>query len=185
MLDDVIQATEGKMQKSLEVLRRDLSSVRAGVATPGMLEKINVDYYGTPTPINQLANVAIPEPRVLTIQAWDKSAIALIEKAILKSDLGITPANDGTLIRLVVPQLTEERRQEIVKSLKKKAEDGKVALRNVRRDALEEVKKAEKDKRTSEDEAKKTQDKVQKLTDKYIKEIDTALENKEKEVMSV
>ncbi|MDR1961273.1 MAG: ribosome recycling factor [Gracilibacteraceae bacterium] len=184
-LEDTIRITEEKMQKTLEAFGKDLRSVRAGLASPGMLEKITVDYYGTPTPVNQLASVAVAEPRVLTIQPWDKNAVPAIEKAILKSDLGITPANDGAVIRLAVPQLTAERRQEIVKSLKKRAEEARVALRNIRRDGLEEVKKAEKDKQCSEDESKKTQDKVQKLTDKYIKDVDAALEIKEKEIIAV
>ncbi|MDR1604356.1 MAG: ribosome recycling factor [Gracilibacteraceae bacterium] len=184
-LDDVIRTTEEKMGKTFEVLGRDLRSVRVGLASPGMLDKIIVDYYGTQTPVSQMASIAVTEPRVLTIQPWDKSAIAAIEKAILKSDLGITPMNDGAIIRLVVPQLTAERRQEIVKSMKKRGEETRVALRNIRREGLEEIKKTEKDKLCSEDEAKKTQDRVQKLTDKYIKEVDAALETKEQEIVAV
>ncbi|MDR0434882.1 MAG: ribosome recycling factor [Gracilibacteraceae bacterium] len=173
------------MKKTFDILSKDLRSVRAGLASPGMLDKITVDYYGTQTQIAQMANVATPEPRMLTIQPWDKSAITAVEKAILKSDLGITPANDGSVIRLVVPQLTAERRQEIVKSVKKRAEEARVALRNIRRDSLDEIKKTEKEKLCSEDEAKKCQDRVQKLTDKYIKDVDSALEIKEKEIVAV
>ena len=185
MINDVLNEAEQKMTKTVEVFRKDLASVRAGRANPAMLDKVMVDYYGTPTPINQLANIAVPEPRLLTIQPWDKSTIKDIEKAILKSDLGITPTNDGVVIRLVVPQLTQERRAEIVKTVKKKAEEAKVAVRNIRREVIDDIKKLEKDKVVSEDEAKKGQDKAQKLTDKYIKEIDSILEKKEKEIMEV
>jgi len=185
VINDVLNEAEQKMTKTVEVFRKDLASVRAGRANPAMLDKVMVDYYGTPTPINQLANIAVPEPRLLTIQPWDKSTIKDIEKAILKSDLGITPTNDGVVIRLVVPQLTQERRAEIVKTVKKKAEEAKVAVRNIRREVIDDIKKLEKDKVVSEDEAKKGQDKAQKLTDKYIKEIDSILEKKEKEIMEV
>jgi len=185
VINDVLNEAEQKMAKTIEVFRKDLASVRAGRANPAMLDKITVDYYGTPTPINQLANISVPEPRMLTIQPWDKSSIKDIEKAILKSDLGITPTNDGVVIRLIVPQLTAERRAEIVKSVKKKAEEARVAIRNIRREVIDDIKKIEKDKIVSEDEAKKGQDKAQKLTDKYIKEIDSILEKKEKEIMEV
>ncbi len=185
MINEVLTETEEKMKKTVEVLRKDLASVRAGRANPAMLEKVTVDYYGTPTPVNQLANVSVPEPRMLVIQPWDKSSIKDIEKAILKSDLGLTPSNDGVVIRLNIPQLTAERRAEIVKTVKKKAEEARVAVRNVRREAIDDIKQIEKDKIASEDESKKGQEKAQKLTDKHIKDIDDVLEKKEKEVMEV
>jgi len=185
MISDVLNLTEEKMKKTVELLRKDLGSIRAGRANPAMLEKINVDYYGTPTPINQLANISVPEPRTLLIQPWDKSSIKDIEKAILKSDLGITPSNDGVVIRLIVPQLTEERRKDIVKMIKKKAEEARVAIRNIRREAIDDIKKLEKEKAATEDDSKKAQEKSQKLTDKYIKDIDELLEKKEKEIMEV
>ncbi|MFZ5900559.1 ribosome recycling factor [Desulforudis sp. 1088] len=182
---ELIQATEGNMQKTIEILKKDFASLRAGRATPALLDKIAVDYYGTPTPINQLASISVPEPRLLIIQPWDKSAIGAIERAILKSDLGITPANDGNVIRLTVPQLTQERRQELVKLIKKRAEEGRVAVRNLRRDVLEQLKAKQKNGEISEDDLKRSQDEVQKLTDRYIKEIDSLLAAKEKEIMEV
>lgn len=185
MINEVLNESEEKMKKTVEVLRKDLASVRAGRANPAMLDKITVDYYGTPTPVNQLANVSVPEPRMLIIQPWDKSSIKDIEKAILKSDLGLTPSNDGVVIRLNIPQLTAERRTEIVKAVKKKAEEARVAVRNIRRELIDDIKQIEKDKIASEDESKKGQEKAQKLTDKYIKDIDEVLEKKEKEVMEV
>ena len=167
------------------MFRKDLVSIRAGRANPAILEKVTVDYYNTPTPINQLATVSVPEPRMLIIQPWDKSVIKDIEKAIMKSDLGLTPSNDGNVIRLAIPQLTAERRAEIVKTVKKKAEEARVAVRNVRRELIDDIKEMEKQKTISEDESKKGQEKAQKLTDKYIKEIDEILEKKEKEIMEV
>jgi len=185
MLTDIINDAEDRMKKSVEVLRKELASIRAGRANPGMLEKITVDYYGTPTPVNQLANISVPESRMLIIQPWDKTSMPAIEKAILKSDLGLTPSNDGVVIRLTIPQLTAERRTEIVKTVKKKAEENRVAVRNIRRDLIDDIKKVEKEKVVSEDEAKKGQEKAQKLTDKYIKDIDDVLDKKEKEIMEV
>jgi len=185
MINEVLNESEEKMKKTVEVLRKDLASVRAGRANPAMLDKITVDYYGTPTPVNQLANVSVPEPRMLIIQPWDKSSIKDIEKAILKSDLGLNPSNDGVVIRLNIPQLTAERRAEIVKTVKKKAEEARVAVRNIRRELIDDIKQIEKDKIASEDESKKGQEKAQKLTDKYIKDIDDVLEKKEKEIMEV
>jgi ribosome recycling factor len=180
-----MKETEEKMKKVIEVFRKDLAGLRAGRATPALLDKISVDYYGTMTPVSQLANISTPEPRLLIIQPWDKKSIASIEKAIMKSDLGMTPVNDGNVIRLAVPHLTTERRNDLVKLIKKNAEDERVVIRNLRRDANEMIKKGEKDKLISEDEAKKAQDDVQKLTDKYIKEVDQVTANKEKEVMEV
>ncbi|HHV63507.1 MAG TPA: ribosome recycling factor [Peptococcaceae bacterium] len=185
MINGVLNEAENKMKKTVELLRKDLASVRAGRANPAMLEKVFVDYYGTPTPINQLANISVPEPRLLVIQPWDKSSIKDIEKAILKSDLGLNPSNDGVVIRLAIPQLTAERRAEIVKTVRKKAEEARVAVRNIRRELIDDIKQIEKDKLASEDEAKKGQEKAQKLTDKYIKEIDEVLEKKEAEIMEV
>ncbi|AFV03112.1 Ribosome recycling factor [Dehalobacter sp. UNSWDHB] len=185
MLNEFLNDAEEKMHKTEEVLKKDLASVRAGRANPAVLDKVSVDYYGTPTPINQLANVSVPDPRMITIQPWDKSSIKDIEKAILKSDLGLMPSNDGMVIRLNIPQLTAERRAEIVKTVKKKAEDAKVAVRNIRRELIDEIKQLEKDKTVSEDDSKKGQEKAQKLTDKTVKDIDEILEKKEKEIMEV
>jgi len=185
LIKELMKETEEKMKKVIEVFRKDLAGLRAGRATPALLDKISVDYYGTMTPVSQLANISTPEPRLLIIQPWDKKSIASIEKAIMKSDLGMTPVNDGNVIRLAVPHLTTERRNDLVKLIKKNAEDERVVIRNLRRDANEMIKKGEKDKLISEDEAKKAQDDVQKLTDKYIKEVDQVTANKEKEVMEV
>ncbi len=185
MVKGIINQTEDKMKKTLDVFRREMASVKAGRASAAMLEKISVDYYGTPTPINQVANISVPEPRVLLIQPWDRSSLAGIEKAIQKSDLGINPNSDGNSIRLVVPQLTEDRRREIVKQLHKKAEEERVAIRHERRGALEQFKILKKDAKISEDEEKRAESEVQKLTDRYIKEIDHVLELKEKEVLEV
>lgn len=176
---------EEKMQKALDALRKEYSTLRAGRATTSLLDKINVDYYGSPTPVNQVANISVPEPRMIIIQPWEKNMLGVIEKAILKSDLGLTPNSDGAVIRLNIPQLTQERRTELVKVVHKKSEDARVAVRNLRRDANEAVKKVEKDKTISEDEAKKGQEDMQKLTDKYIKEIDKIMAAKEKEIMEV
>ena len=181
----VYASHEDRMKKAIEVLRREYGSLRAGRATTGLLDKIFADYYGTPTPINQVANIAIPEPRTIVIQPWEKKMLPVIEKAILKSDLGMTPNNDGSVIRLVLPQLTQQRRQELVKVVHKQAEDGRVAIRNLRRDANETLKKIEKDKTASEDEVKKAQEDIQKLTDKYIKDVDQIMAIKEKEIMEV
>ena len=185
MISDIMNEAEDRMKKTVEVLRKELASVRAGRANPAMLEKITVDYYGTPTPVNQLANISIPESRMLIIQPWDKTSMPAIEKAILKSDLGLTPSNDGVVIRLTIPQLTAERRTEIVKTVKKKAEENRVAVRNIRRELIDDIKKVEKEKIVSEDESKKGQEKAQKLTDKYIKDIDDVLNKKELEIMEV
>lgn len=185
MIKDIIKDSEDRMKKAIEHLTKDLASMRAGRANPGMLDRIMVDYYGEPTPLNQLANITVPEARLLVIQPWDKHSIADIEKAIMKSDLGINPSNDGNVIRLVVPQLTEERRKDLVKVVKKRAEEAKVALRNIRREANDLIKQAEKDKLVSEDEAKKGNDEIQKITDKGVKDIEAILLAKEKDVMEV
>lgn len=185
MINTIKQDAEERMNKTVGVLRSDLQTIRTGKATPALLDKIQVEYYGTPTPINQLANIAVPEARMLTIQPWDKSAMAAIEKAILKSDLGITPNNDGSLIRLVLPQLTQDTRKDLVKRVKKKGEDAKVSVRNIRRDSNDDLKASEKSKEITEDESKGAQDDIQKMTDKHIAEIDKLVENKEKEIMEV
>ncbi|MBO8137065.1 MAG: ribosome recycling factor [Desulfotomaculum sp.] len=185
MINDILKDAEEKMKKSVEVTKGEFASMRAGRATPALVEKIQVEYYGTPTPLNQLASISAPEPRLLVIQPWDKNVIPEIEKAIQKSDLGINPANDGSVVRLNIPQLTEERRAELVKVIKKKAEEGRVAIRNIRREAIDELKTAQKDGEISEDDLKRAQDSVQKITDKYVKQIDEILETKEKEIMQV
>lgn len=185
VVKEILNETGDKMKRVSEALRREFAGLRAGRATPALLERIMVDYYGVQTPINQLANISVPEPRLLVIQPWDKTIMPNIEKAILKSDLGITPANDGTVIRLVVPQLTEERRQELVKNVRKSAENGRVAVRNIRREANENIKKLEKKGEISEDESRRTQDEVQKLTDEAIREVDRILAAKEKEILEV
>jgi len=178
---------EDKMSKALDVLKKEFATLRTGRASLGLLDGIMVDYYGTPTPLNQAANMAVPDPRQITIQPWEPKMLGEIEKAILKSDVGITPTNDGKLIRLSIPSLTEERRHQIVKHAKKLAEDARVAIRNVRRDVNDEIKKKGKDKEAhvSEDETKKLQDEIQKITDTYIKKIDDLLVHKEKEIMTV
>ena len=185
MLREVFSSQEERMKKSIEALKRDYAALRAGRATPALLDRVMVEYYGAPTPINQVANVSVPEPRMITIQPWDKGMLSDIEKAIMKSDLGLNPNSDGTMIRLSIPQLTQERRTELAKSIHKKAEDAKVAVRNIRRDANDVIKKLEKDKVITEDENKKAQDDMQKLIDKYIKEIDNVMATKEKEIMEV
>ncbi|MDN5345149.1 MAG: ribosome recycling factor [Clostridia bacterium] len=185
MLNEIIKETEGRMQKAVEGLRRELASLRAGRANPALLEKVTVNYYGTPTPINQLATISAPEARLLVIQPWDRNILPEMEKAILKSDLGLTPASDGTVIRIAIPQLTEERRTELVKVARKKAEEFRVMIRNNRREANDKLKAQEKNKTASEDEVKRAQEKVQKLTDNYIQAIDKTLATKEAEIMEV
>ncbi|MBR1670310.1 MAG: ribosome recycling factor [Butyrivibrio sp.] len=173
-----------KMQKSVDYLKEDLASIRAGRANPHVLDKIKVDYYGTPTPIQQVGNVSVPEARIIQIAPWDKSLIKAIEKAIMASDLGITPSNDGAVIRLVFPELTEERRKQLSKDIRKKGEDAKVAVRNIRRDGNDAFKKL-KGSEVSEDEINDLNDELQKITDKFIKDVDQAVDEKTKEVMTV
>ncbi|MGF7186005.1 ribosome recycling factor [Desulfitispora alkaliphila] len=185
MLNEVFADQETKMNKAIEALKKEYATLRTGRANPSLLDKVTVDYYGTPTPINQMANVSAPEARLLVIQPWDKSTVPEIEKAISKSDLNLTPSSDGTVIRIAIPQLTEERRKELVKVVKKKAEDAKVAIRNIRRDANEETKMLEKEGEISEDEQRRAQDKVQEITDKFIKQIDDIAATKEKDIMEV
>ena len=174
-----------KMEKSISVYNERLSEVRAGRANPAILNKVKIDYYGTPTPINQVAGISVPEARLIVIQPWDASILKDIERAILTADIGINPNNDGKVIRLAFPELTEERRKEIVKEVKKMAEEAKVGIRAIRRDGIEEAKKEQKDGEMTEDELKHAEEEIQKLTDKAIEEIDKILENKEKEVMSI
>lgn len=185
MIKEIEKTAEEKMVKTISILKKELASLKAGRANPAMLDRITVEYYGAETPLTQLANIAAPEPRVMTIQPWDSKSLSLIEKAILKSDLGINPSNDGKIIRLVVPQLTEERRKELVKVIKKMGEEAKVAVRNTRRDSNDSLKKLKKDGKISEDEIKKAEEEMQKSTDKAIKDIDKILEVKEKEIMEV
>lgn len=185
MTKDILDAQEDKMKKTLEGLKKDYGTLRAGRAAPSLLDKVMVDYYGTPTPVNQLANVTVPEPRMIMIKPWDKKSLKDIEKAIMKSDLGLMPNSDGTIIRLAIPQLTQERRKELVKVVSKKAEEAKVAMRNIRRDGNESIKKLEKNKQITEDDRKEAQEDMQKLLDKYIKLVDSTKATKEKEVMEV
>ena len=180
----MIKKFEDKMQKSIESLEREYNSIRAGRANPHVLDKIKVDYYGTPTPLQQVGNISVPEPRIITIQPWETSLLKAIEKEIMQSDIGINPTNDGKVIRLVFPELTEERRKELVKDVKKKGEDAKVAVRNVRRDGNDFLKKLGKED-VSEDEIKELEDQLQKLTDKFGKDIDKLVEAKSKEIMTV
>lgn len=185
MIEDVFNETESKMTKTIDVLKRELASIRTGRASPGLVERLQVEYYGVPTPLNQVASISAPEPRLLVIQPWEKGMIGPIEKAILKSDLGITPSNDGRVIRLAVPQPSQERRKELVKLVRKKVEEEKVAIRNCRRDAADDLKDLEKEKIISEDELKRAQEKLQKLTDKYVEEADHVGAAKEQEVLEV
>ncbi len=184
-MQDELKVYEGKMEKTLDVLLDEFGSIRAGRANPHVLDRIKVDYYGTPTPIQQVGNINVPEARMIVIQPWEKSLLKSIEKAILTSDLGINPTNDGSVIRLVFPELTEERRKDLAKDVKKKGEAAKVAVRNVRRDANESLKKMEKNGDISEDDLLDGNDKIQKLTDKMIDKIDKAVETKTKEIMTV
>ena len=171
--------------KTREVYRSDLMAIRAGRANPQLLDRILVDYYGTPTPLTQMANISAPEPRMLQINLWDASTLSKVEKAILASDLGLTPSNDGKVIRLILPELTEERRKELTKVVRKTAEEAKVATRSIRRDAMEEIKKLKKDSTITEDDQKKAEEDIQKITDAAIKEIDKITADKEKEIMDV
>jgi ribosome recycling factor len=183
MIEETLQETRENMDKSIASLKNDLNKVRTGRASLSLLDGVKVDYYGTPTPLNQVASLSVPENRLITIQPWDVSVIKDIEKAILKSDLGLTPSNDGKIIRITIPQLTEERRKELVKVVSKISEDHKVAVRNIRRDANELIKSFKKDGDVSEDDAFKTQEKVQKITDEYISAIEEIYINKEKEIL--
>jgi ribosome recycling factor len=185
MIQDVYKKVEETMQKTLNVLQREFASIRTGRASVSLLDGITVDYYGTPTPLNQIATLSAPESNLIVIQPWDPTTIKEIEKAILKSDLGLTPTSDGKVIRLSVPPLTEERRKQLVKVVKKIAEESRVALRQIRKDGNDDLKRMEKNKEIAEDELHKAQEQVQKITDKYMKKIDELLEKKEKEIMEI
>ena len=184
-MPEILDIATEKMNKTISVMKQEYNSLRAGRANPQALDRIMADYYGTPTPINQMGNISVPEPRMLIISLWDTKLIPVVEKAIQKSDLGINPANDGKVIRLIFPELTEERRKELAKVIRKKAEESKVAVRSIRRDAMEDIKKQKKDNLLTEDDQKKLEEKVQKLTDEKVKEIDAIAQAKEKEIMSV
>jgi ribosome recycling factor len=184
-VNQVKSQAESKMEKAIQVLKKDLLTIRAGRANPALLDKVTVEYYGTEMPINQMANISTPDPRTLAIQPWDKSALGEIERAILKSDLGLTPTNGGSVIRITIPPLTEERRNELVKVARKMGEEAKVAIRNVRRDANDEIKKLEKNGEIPEDTARRGQEEIQKLTDRFIKEVDQVVAAKEKEMMEI
>ncbi|MGN1148675.1 MAG: ribosome recycling factor [Lachnospiraceae bacterium] len=183
-MDERISVYDEKMKKTYEYLEADYAAIRAGRANPHVLDKLKVDYYGTPTPIQQVGNITVPEARIIQIAPWEKTLVKAIEKAILASDIGITPSNDGSIIRLVFPELTEERRKDLVKEVKKKGEDAKVAIRNIRRDGNDAFKKLAKTD-ISEDEIKQLEDNLQKQTDKYIKDVDALIEKKSKEIMTV
>ena len=185
MIKEVIKNAEEKMNKTISVLEKDLSTMKAGRANPSMLDKIQVDYYGNMCPLNQVATISTPEPRVLMITPWEKPLIKEIEKAILKSDLGLNPSSDGTVIRLIIPELTEETRKALVKNVKKVGEDAKVAVRSIRKNANDKLKNIKKDSDISEDEIKKAEDNVQKITDSVVKKIDKIIADKEKEVLSI
>ncbi len=184
-MQNTIKLYEDKMEKTIDVLKEDFMQIRAGRANPHVLDKIKVDYYGSPTPLQQVGNISVPEPRMILIQPWEKSLLKEIEKAINMSELGINPTNDGTSIRLIFPELTEDRRKELAKDIKKKGEAAKVAIRNIRRDAIDAVKKLEKAGEITEDDVKTGDTKIQKLTDKAIENIESTVENKSKEIMTV
>ncbi len=185
MYETHIDVAKEKMQKTIAVVKKDLATMRAGRANPQILDRILVDYYGTPTPINQMGNISSPEPRMLVISLWESKMIPNVEKAIQKSDIGINPTNDGKVIRLVVPELTEERRKDLIKQVKKQIEEGKVALRAIRRDALDAIRKMEKKSEITEDDLKDAENQLQKLTDQQVKDLDAIGAEKEKEIMSV
>ena len=185
MPKQVLTQAEEKMNKSISAFSRELASIRAGRASASLLDRISVDYYGAPTPINQMAGISVPEARLLVIQPYDKTILGDIEKAIMKSDIGITPTNDGNVIRLAIPALTEDRRKELVKVVKKEAEEAKVAIRNVRRDANDDLKKLEKNGEITEDDLRGYSDDIQKITDEYIVKVDEVAKDKEKEILSV
>lgn len=185
MIEDILKDAEHRMQSAVAALDREMDTIRTGRARPSLVEGLKVEYYGTPTPLNQLATINAPEPRLITIQPWDKTQLSTIEKAIQKSDLGLTPTNDGNLIRLAIPQLNEERRKELVKVVHKKVEDGRVAVRNVRRDALDHLRRMQHDKEITDDDERHAQDRLQKITDKYVVEVDKHGHTKEQDLLEV
>src|SRR3982075_3947302 len=184
-LDDILKTAEHKMTTAVEILNRDLQTVRTGRASPHLLERIQVDYYGSPTPINGVANISAPDPHMVLVQPWDRGMLGPIEKAIQKSDLGINPTNDGSVIRLVLPQLTQDRRKELVKLVHQRSEEARIAVRNCRRDALDHLRKAEKDGGISQEDEKRSQERLQKLTDGFIKRVEEVSRHKETEVLEV
>ncbi len=185
MIEDTLKDAEHRMQSAVAALDREMDTIRTGRARPSLVEGLKVEYYGTPTPLNQLATINSPEPRLITIQPWDKTQLGTIEKAIQKSDLGLTPTNDGNIIRLVIPQLNEDRRKELVKVVHKKVEDGRVAVRNVRRDSLDHLRKMQHDKQITDDDERRAQERLQKITDKYVAEVDKHGHTKEQELLEV
>ncbi|GAB5045762.1 ribosome recycling factor [Thermodesulfovibrio sp. TK110] len=185
MMQEFKKKANEKMNQAVEVFKKDLSTFRTGRASLSILDNIKVDYYGSMVPLNQVATLGIPEPRMITIQPWEQRMLAEIERAIMKSDLGLTPINDGKIIKIVIPPLTEERRKQLVKVVRKRAEEARVAIRNIRRDIIEEIKKAEKEKKLSEDDSRRLQEEIQKITNSFIEKVDKALEQKEKEIMEV
>jgi len=185
MVKDVLPSARERMTKAVEALRKDLTAIRTGRASAGLVDHVRVDYHGSMLPINQLATVAVPEPRLLTIQPWDRTSLGPIEKALQKSDLGITPTNDGSVIRLALPQLNEQRRKELAKMVQKRVEDGRVAVRNIRRDCHDDLRKMDKNHEAPEDEIRRTEDQLQKLTDQFVTEMDKAGKEKEAELMEV
>jgi ribosome recycling factor len=185
VIEDLLKETEERMSKAVTALQYDLMTIRTGRASPSLVERLSVEYYGTLTPLNQLATISAPEPRLLTIRPWDASSLSAIEKAILKSDLGLTPNNDGKIIRLVIPRLTEERRQDLVKVVARRVEEARVAVRNCRRDGINDLREFQKEKLIPEDDFYRGKDKIQEVTDKFIEQIDEIGQNKEKEIMEV
>ncbi|MCD7742581.1 MAG: ribosome recycling factor [Ruminococcus sp.] len=184
-MEEIIDKAKNKMKKSINVMLDDFSTIRAGRANPSVLDRVRIDYYGTPTPINQVASISVAEARVLVVSPWDKSTLGMIEKAIQASDVGINPQNDGQVLRLVFPQLTEDRRKELVKDIKKLGEDCKVAIRSIRRDAIDKCKTKKKNNEITEDDLKDAEDRIQKITDKNVKEVDEQVAIKEKEILSI
>jgi ribosome recycling factor len=185
MIKDLLKETEDRMNKAVDALRDNLMTIRTGRASPALVERLSVEYYGTLTPLNQMATISVPEPRLLAIRPWDPTALADIERAILKSELGLTPSNDGKIIRLSIPRLTEERRQELVKVVGKQVEEGKIAIRNIRRDAIEDLRELESEKMISEDEFYRTKDNVQEITDKFVAKMDEIGRDKEREIREI
>ena len=185
MIDEVLLATDGRMQKAIEAMKREFNNIRSGRATPSLVDNIKVDAYGTLTPLSQVATISVPEANLLIIQPWDKNVLASIQKATLKSDLGINPINDGNIIRLVVPSPTEERRKDLVKVIRKRVEEAKIGIRNLRRDSMEELRKLEKDKKISQDESQRALDRLQKVTDGFVMEADQVGKDKEAEILEI
>jgi ribosome recycling factor len=185
VIEETYKSAEHRMNRAVEIMENELNSVRTGRASPSLLERVMVDYFGTPTPVNALATITVPEPRMIVIQPWDRSTIGPIERGIQKSDLGLNPSSDGTVIRLVLPQLNEERRRELVKTVRKRAEEAKVAVRNCRRDAAEELRKLEREHQISEDDHRRAAERLQKLTDSIIVKVDEVAQRKEREVLEV